>query len=191
MTRALQTAAAAALLAAPAAAVAASGGGDHHGPSWSLTLLGFVNFAIFAFVLYRFAWPLVRDYLAERRESVVRSLEAARRMKADAETLRAEFEARMRTLESEAARTREELLGIARLEADKLLEQARRAADRIRSDARLVADQEVAQARALLRREVADLIARRAAGVIEREITPDDQRRLMREFVGELREDRR
>jgi len=94
----------------------------------------------------------------------------------------------MRTLESEAQHTREELLAIARLEAGKILEQARRAAERIRNDAQLVAGQEVAQARTQLQREIGDLIAQRAASLVQREITPDDQRRLIREFVGEMRE---
>jgi F-type H+-transporting ATPase subunit b len=173
------------LAASPALAIAASGG-EHHEPTWRLTLLGFVNFALFFVVIRRYAWPLVRDFLVERREAVVKALEAARRTKAEAEELRAEFEARMRTLESETERTRQELLAIARLEADRLLEQAQRASERIRNDARLIADQEVAQARTLLQRELAELIAHRAAGLIEREITPDDQRRLIREFVGEL-----
>lgn len=188
MRRRSRTLLAAALLAALPTLAAAATGGEHHAPKWSLTILGFANFAIFAFIIRRYAWPLVRDFLLERRESVVKALEAARRTKAEADDLRAEFEARMRTLESEAERTREELLAIARLEAEKLLEQARRAAERIRNDARLVADQEVAQARASLQREAAELITERAAALIEREITPDDQRRLIRDFVGEMRE---
>jgi F-type H+-transporting ATPase subunit b len=175
------------LLLAPTLAIAATAG-EHHEPSWNLTILGFVNFALFLFVLYRYAWPLVRDYLVARRESIVRALEAARRAQAEAEELRAEYEARMRTLEDEAARTREELLAIARHEADRVIDQARRAAERIRRDAELVAGQEVAQARALLQRDVAELITRLAGALIEREITPDDQRRLIREFVGEMRE---
>jgi F-type H+-transporting ATPase subunit b len=174
-----------AVLATATPALAASGG--HHEPSWSLTLLGFVNLAIFLFILRRFAWPLIQNYLEERREAVVKELEAARQAKAAADELRAEFQARMQTLESEAERTREELLSIARLEAQRLLDQAQRAAERIRKDARLIADQEVAQARRLLQQETADLIADRATALLQREITPQDQQRLVQEFVAETR----
>jgi F-type H+-transporting ATPase subunit b len=167
--------------ASPARAAAAG----HHEPSWSLTLLGFVNLAIFLFILKRYAWPLVQSYLEDRRDAVVRELEAARQAKAAADQLRAEFEARMQTLESEAERTREELLSIARVEAQRLLDQAQRAAERIRKDARLIADQEVAHARRLLQQETADLIADRAAALLTREITPQDQQRLVQEFVRE------
>ena len=173
------------LLAFTVASPALAASGEHHEPSWSLTLLGFVNLAIFLFILHRYAWPLVQSFLQDRRDAVVKELEAARQAKAAADELRAEFEARMQTLESEAERTREELLSIARLEAQRLLEQAQRAADRIRKDARLIADQEVAQARRVLQQETADLIADRAAALLEREITPQDQQRLVQEFVAE------
>jgi F-type H+-transporting ATPase subunit b len=186
MTRTSMRFGSALLALAPAApAFAASAG--HHEPSWSLTLLGFVNLAIFLFILNRFAWPLVKNYLQERRDAVVKELEAARQAKASADELRAEFEARMQTLESEAERTREELLSIARLEAQRLLDQAQRAAERIRKDARLIADQEVAQARRQLQQETADLIADRATALLQREITPQDQQRLVQEFVTETR----
>lgn len=168
--------------------LAFAAGGGAHPPSWTLTILAAINFAIFALVLRIFAWPLVKNYLEERRDGIVKSLEAARQAELDAEQLRAEFEARMQTLESEAERAREELLSVARLEAERLLDQARRAAERIRSDARLVADQEVAQARRRLQEETAARITERAASLLERTITADDQRRLTREFIAETRE---
>ena len=128
-------------------------------PRGRLTLLAMVNFTLYAFVMYRFAWPPIVKYLKERRATVVAALEAAARAHAEAEALKAEFEAKLKNVEADAARARDELMEIARTEADHLLEQAKRSAERIRRDAQLVADQEIARARRLLQEEASQLIA--------------------------------
>jgi len=176
------------LLLAPSVAGAATGGGEEaHGPSWTLTLLGFVNFALYGYLMWRFAWPPIVGYLKDRRAQVVGALEAAARAHADAEQLKAEFQAKLATIEADAARARDELMEIARNEADRLLEQAQRSADRIRRDAQLVADQEVARARRVLQDEAAQLIAGIASELVAKQLTPDDQSRFIKDFLAETR----
>lgn len=175
------TLAGALLLVTAAHAEAAEG----HGPSWTLTLLGFVNFGIYAYVLRRFAWPSIVKYLKERRASVVTALESAARARAEAEALRAEFAAKLANVEADAARARDELMEIARTEADQLLAQAKRSAERIRRDAQLVADQEIARARRMLQEDAALLIAGIAGDVVSRQLTGDDQTRFVQGFIAE------
>jgi F-type H+-transporting ATPase subunit b len=159
----------------------------HREPTWTLTLLGFVNFAIYAFIMYRFAWPAVVKYLKERRATVVSALEAAARAHAEAEALKAEFEAKLKNVEADAARARDELLEIARNEADKMLAEANRSADRIRRDAQLVADQEVARARRTLQEDAAQLIAKIAGELVSQKLTTEDQTRFVQSFIAETR----
>jgi F-type H+-transporting ATPase subunit b len=172
------------LLAGPATASAAEG---HPAPSWTLTILGMVNFAIYAFIMYRFAWPPIVKYLKERRATVVAALEAAARAHAEAEALKAEFEAKLKNVEADAARARDELMEIARTEADQLVEQATRSAERIRRDAQLVADQEIARARRMLQEDAAQLITRIAGEVVSRQLTAVDQRHFVDSFLAETR----
>jgi F-type H+-transporting ATPase subunit b len=174
-----------AILFATASLALASEG--HREPTWSLTLLGFVNFAIYAYVMYRFAWPAVVKYLKERRATVVSALEAAARAHAEAEALKAEFEAKLKNVEADAARARDELLEIARNEADNLLAEAKRSADRIRRDAQLVADQEVARARRTLQEDAAQLIAKIAGELVAQKLTTEDQTRFVQSFIAETR----
>ncbi|MBY0275183.1 ATP synthase F0 subunit B [Candidatus Binatia bacterium] len=177
------------VLAWSALSFASEGGGGegHREPTWTLTILGFVNFAIYAFVMYRFAWPAVVKYLKERRASVVSALEAAARAHAEAEALKAEFQAKLANVEADAARARDELLEIARNEADHLLAEAKRSADRIRRDAQLVADQEVARARRTLQEDAAQLIAKIAGELVSQKLTGDDQTRFVQSFIAETR----
>lgn len=174
-----------AILFATASLALASEG--HREPTWSLTLLGFVNFAIYAYVMYRFAWPAVVKYLKERRATVLSALEAAARAHAEAEALKAEFEAKLKNVEADAARARDELLEIARNEADHLLAEAKRSADRIRRDAQLVADQEVARARRTLQEDAAQLIAKIAGDLVAQKLTTEDQTRFVQSFIAETR----
>lgn len=161
----------------------AAGGEGHHEPSWSLTLWGFANFGIFAFILWKFAWPLVVDYLRSRRLETIQALEAAAQAKREAEALKADFEIKMATLETESAKAREEILAIAQLEADRALEHAKATAERLRKDARLLADQEVARAKRALQDESAQLIAKIAGEIVGREMSDDDQQRFVGDFL--------
>lgn len=158
-----------------------------HERSWTITLLGFANFAIYAYVMYRFAWPPIVKYLKERRASVVSALEAAATAHAEAEALKAEFEAKLKNIEAEAARARDELMEIARTEADNLIAQATRSAERIRRDAQLVADQEIARARRVLQEEAASLITEIAGDMVSRQLTAGDQARFVETFLTQTR----
>jgi len=175
-------------IAAAESAVASEAGGEHHAPSITLFLLNCVNFAIYAFLLHRFAWPPIATYLRDRRAGVVAALEAARKAQAEAEAIKAQYQEKLRTLESDAARMRAEVLAIAEVEARNLLEQARHAADRVRNDARLVAEQEVTRARRVLQEESAALVARVAGELIAKQLTAQDQARFIADFVAQARE---
>ncbi len=166
----------------------ASESGGHHQPSWSLTLLAAVNFTIFAFILRRFAWPTIQSYLQDRRDRVVDALEAAATARREAADLRAEFDQRLRSIEADAIRMREELLAIAHKEAERVLAHAREAAERIRADARLVANEEIARARGLLQKECADRVAELAGEILRREFTAADQSRFVEDFIVRTRE---
>lgn len=179
-----------ALTGLPAIARAAeeAGHAEHHAPSPAGLVFPFINFSIYAFLMYKFAWPAIRTWLADRREGVVAALAAARQARADAEALKAAYEGRMRTLEADAARAREEVLATARLEAKNLLDQARQSAERIRNDAKLVADQEVARARRELQEEAAALVARLAGDLVSRQLDDADQSRFVADFVAQAKQ---
>lgn len=169
----------------------AAGGGDGHEPQWSLTFFAACNFAIYCWILKRFAWPLLVEFLEDRRQSVVEALEAAATARQEAQQLKAEFEHRMKTLESEAERARAEVLEIAETEARRMVEHAERAAEAIRNDARLVAEQEVARARQALQDESAELVTRMATELLSQQVSDDDRQRFVTDFLAQTREAQR
>ncbi len=159
-------------------------GAHHPGIPWAKLAFSLVNVSIFFYILRRGLWPSVRNYLSERRDTVRVALEKADRVRAEAETLRAEWQHRLDTLGAEL----EDMLRLARTdierERDQILAAARRTAEAIQRDAERTAENELREAREALRAEV----AKQALAIAER-IAPDrlsgaDQSRFVDEFIG-------
>ena len=187
-TASLAAVAAVALLATSALAEEQGHGGEEHGgPSLAGLVFAFINFVLFVLIMRRFAWPIVSSALRDRRERLMAALEAARQARAEAEAIKADFEARMRTLEADSARAREEILAVAETEARHVLEAARVSAERIRADARLVADQEVARAKREIQEEAATHVGQLAERIVSAQLTPSDQTRLVNDFLSEVK----
>jgi F-type H+-transporting ATPase subunit b len=145
------------------------------------------NFLLLLFILQRFAYrPLLR-MMDERRNRIRTDLDEARRLREEGERDRETYRLQ---------------LGRARDEARAVLEEANNVAARIREQAIIDAEQQNAvtlqrardeivrereHAIAELRREVADLAIIAATRVIRRNLTGEDQRRLVEEALAEVR----
>jgi F-type H+-transporting ATPase subunit b len=150
---------------------------------WTLLIFGIV-----VAVLYKFAWPNILGAV-EKREAHIRDLlESAERDRAEAATLAAE---NRRLVEETRARTQEalgeartqgekmhaEVLAAARTEQQELLERARRD---------IAAEREVALDS--VRRDAVELAMRAAEKLVRRSLDAEDNRRLVREFLGQVGE---
>ncbi|GMU23259.1 MAG: hypothetical protein AMXMBFR13_33410 [Phycisphaerae bacterium] len=150
---------------------------------WTLLIFGLV-----VLVLGRFAWKPMLTALQNRERYIRDSLEAARRDRHDSE-------ARLKEIEQRLSRAREE--------ASAIVEEGRRDAEsvkrRIEEEARHSAEallerakREIGIARdsALkdLYEQSADLAMNMAGSVLRRQISPEDQQRLISDALAELRE---
>lgn len=185
MTTAL-AALAAVLLAAP---IRASEGGASGGPFegdigtalWTLIIFGLV-----VFVLGKFAWKPILHGLSSREAFIRTSLEQARKDRDEAEARHKEYA--------------EKLLG-ARHEATAIIDEARRDAEAVRRKIEEEGRVEAAAALERAKREIgiaketaikdiyvlaATLSTRIAGRVLDREISPQDHERLIREAIAEL-----
>jgi F-type H+-transporting ATPase subunit b len=156
------------------------------GPNWVQLGVAVVNFALFIYLLVRFAKTPLLDFLGNRRRTYEEALAAARRREAEARQVFEEYSAKLVGVEEEAAR----ILKNADLEAQRrrtaVVEAARVAADKMKRDARLTIDSEVGRARTEIRTALARLVAERAQASLERALGPEDDRRLVDEFVRKL-----
>jgi F-type H+-transporting ATPase subunit b len=165
-------------------AVAAEEHAAHAAPSLGSLLLPTLNFAIFAGLFWYYAWPLIVGALAARRKLAEKEISEADETSRAAATMLADIEARRAGLRETGERLVRELRTDAERERERLLEAARQSADRIRKDAQLLGAQESEQAARRIREEVAAQVVSLVVAKLREQLTPGDEERFVREFVG-------
>ncbi|HYD50400.1 MAG TPA: ATP synthase F0 subunit B [Terriglobales bacterium] len=161
---------------------------DHHAAiPWSTLAFSAINLGIFLMILRRLALPPIRSWVAERRELVVRELEEATAIRGEAERMKAEWQRRLANLDDEIELMRAQAKQDIERERERILAAAHAAAAALQRDAQRLAAAEGKQLEAQLRAEA----ARKAVGIAEerirREWNDADQRRLVSEFLTQVR----
>jgi len=158
--------------------------GEHHAPSIATLLFPAINFTIFAFILWRYAWPAIRSTLADRRTRVEREM-------AEGETAHREASRALDEIRELRARTSEDaaaLLADVRKEAETqrraLIDAARKTAERIERDAGILGAHEGQRAAHALRADIAGRIVDEAAGLVRERFGETEQRRAVADFLG-------
>lgn len=165
-----------------------SAGVEEHAASVTEIIFPLINFVIFLYLIKRFLLPVVRSHLRSRREQIVAALGEADESKRRAGEMVRDYRARLGRMAEEANRLREELRADGEREKAKLLREAEELAGKIKADADFLAEQEIKLARQRLREEIARLAQEAAQKLIQSHLTPDDQKRLVEEFLSEVGE---
>ena len=163
---------------------ASEGGHGYHAPSIADLVWPAANFLLYCGLLWKLAWPAVRDGLAERRRVVEREIEAADRAETNARALFEEIRALRAGEEAEATRIRAEVRQEGERERDRLVEGARAAAGRIRENSRRLGEYEAMRSARAIREAVAGEAARRAADSLRTGIGEADEQRFLVDFLG-------
>jgi F-type H+-transporting ATPase subunit b len=184
----------------PQEAAAAHAGGEPHAAGHAaaepnifeyaldLTIWTIVVFLCLLFILGKYAWKPMLEGLKRREENIRAALDEAQRARADAERVRAEFQAEMnrasekvRDMLDEARKEslslKDEMLGQAKAEIQKERERLRREIETARD-----------QALQEIWNQAARLATSISAKAIRRQLTEEDHRRLVEESLAELRQ---
>lgn len=168
----------------------AAGGGEHHAPPVSDVIFPAINFLIYAFIIVKFVFPLVRGFLRSRREEVVSVITQASAKKQQAEALVREYKTKLAGVEEESAAILASWCEDAEREKGKLISEAQSMAAKIKEDAQFLADQEVKIARQKIREEMAGEAEAMAEELVRRHFTAADQNRLATEFIEQIGQSR-
>jgi F-type H+-transporting ATPase subunit b len=172
------------LLASPV--FAATAAAAEHATNWPLLGLQVLNTVVLVLILLRFTRRPIRDFLLQRSHRIRRQIDAAESRLREADAEIEQLRRRLARFEDEKqeiiARSGEQ----AEAERAQALERVRGTAERIREETRRVADQEIERARQELQSEAAELAVSLARDLLREQLTPDDDRRLLREYVDRL-----
>jgi len=157
------------------------------GGGWSKTLAKAVNFAALVGLLAYFLKTPIAGYLNSRSEAIRHDLVAAAKLRTDAEAQLADVSRKLAALPAELEalerRGREELANERTRLADATAREKQRLLDRTRREI----DLRFRVARRELTAHTAELAMRLARARVERDITPDDQTRLIDRYAAEVR----
>ena len=166
--------------------MAAAGGASGSILDTTLLVSTAVLFALFAWVLGKFAWKPLLKIVDEREEGIRDSVETAEKAAAEAKELLAKHQEMLRN----AGREREEILGRAVKEAETaradLVERARADAEHIVAKTREQMQHEKNQAIAELREQVADIAVEAAGKIVKSSLTPEAQKKLVDDYITSL-----
>jgi len=190
MIKTLRCVALVALLLGPTLALAS--GDAHHVDSTVLVKDFFyrcLNFLIMVVLLGYFITKPIRNGLKGRREGIEKMLAEAEQAKVAAEAKFSEYSAKLAKATEEIAEITASIHREGELERDRILAAAKELAGKIELEAEAKASTAVARARTELREEAVRLAVELAEGMLLKEVTAADQKRLVDEYmqkVGEL-----
>lgn len=164
-------------------AFAAEGG--HEGGSdliWRV-----INFAVLAGIIYFLLAKKLKNFLQERRESIKKAIEEAKTAKEEAEKKYREYDAKVQLLDKKVLEIANELKAEGIAEKDRLVADAQRAAEKIKEQARITIEQEIKKAKENIKAELAGIAVIMAEEILRKEIKPDDQERLIKEYLDKMR----
>jgi len=159
---------------------------EHHAPSITQILFPLGNFLIYAYIIKRFALPVVRDFLRSRREGILTSIESAAENKTQAEAVVSSYQAKLAGIQREVDAIQAELRADGEREKSKLIGEAETLATKIKEDASFLADQEVKTARQKIRFDMAVQAESTARELLGRHLLPGDQDRLAEDFIQSI-----
>ncbi|HSR10974.1 MAG TPA: F0F1 ATP synthase subunit B [Thermodesulfobacteriota bacterium] len=161
---------------------------EHEGGFGRAVIWQIVAFVIvLAFLIYALKKPVLA-FLAKRRQEISNALGEAKKRELEASRLLAEWEKKIESMTREIQELHNSIRQEGESERQKIIDRSVAEGERIRKQAQLIAEQEIKKAKDSLKKEIVDLSMQLADGLLKKSIQPQDQERLLREYIGRLKE---
>jgi F-type H+-transporting ATPase subunit b len=176
---------------------AADHGDEHHGPApinWTdlgdkhrpayIALL--VNFGLLVGLYYTLGKKPIAEGLKNRRITIGKDIEEARKMLAEAKERASKYQADLKNADADAATAKAALIAAGKGEVERLLAEANEKAERMKRDAVTLVEQERKQIHRDLLLETIDRSVEEATKTLEKVVTAEDHARLANDLLAEL-----
>ncbi len=165
----------------------AAGGGEEGGSHkfWDMVWRIF-NFIVLMALLWKLLADKIKKYFSDRRFEIAEMIEAADKARTDAEKQFADYQAKLQNIEADIQEIKQAIMGELEDEKKRIIEEGKLAAERIVEQAKWSAEQEILKAKNSLRNQVVDMAGDMASGLVTSSMTPEDQRRLIEEYLDKV-----
>jgi F-type H+-transporting ATPase subunit b len=155
-------------------------------PGLGLMIWTLIAFVLTMWVLSKFAFPRIQAALEERAEKVNNNIDESERLRAEADELLTEYRERLK----EAREQADDIMARARKSSEaassEAIAEGRAKRDDLVEAARKDIEAETKRSLEMIRKEVAELTVLATEKVARKSLTPDDQKRLVEEALGEV-----
>lgn len=145
-----------------------------------------VNFGLLVYLVRRMSKKPLQEFLDKRREEIESGILEATDEKRRAEAVFNEYSDRMKTLDRELAKLRQDVASAAEADRARIVAEADETVARLRKDTELLVARQAEELQTQIRREVVEAATAAAERAVREVSTPEDQRRLADAFVREL-----
>lgn len=152
---------------------------------WQI-LIALCNLVILFLLLKKFLFKPVKKTLEERQKAIDDQFAAAEEAQKTADDNKEQWEKQLATASDEAKDILKNAEETAAHRGDRIVADARDKADAILRQAESEADLERRKAQAEIKDNIIDISAELAGKMLEREINPDDHRRMIDAFIEEM-----
>lgn len=193
----------------------AAADGDHggsHGINWFYGLLGekpdldhptfawrtkgmppplaanLFNAGLLFFLLYRFGKKPIAEALVARRERIMRGMDEAGKMKAQAAEQLASYQSKLDKIDADVARIKRQTQDAAKAEREQILTDAKARRERMERETTLLIEQELKAAQQEIHQQTVRSAMSRARELLAAHVTGADHDRLSEEYLGQLAE---
>ena len=159
--------------------------GDGPGAEIFWQLVSFVLICVL--LIYVLKKPM-NAFLSKRRDEIKHSLDQAARKEEESEKGLQEWQQKINQLTQEINRLHDSIRQEGERERKTILERAQEAGQKIREETQALIEQEMKKARMILKKEMVDLSVKLAEDLLRAQTQPQDQERLVKEFIGRMKE---
>jgi len=146
-----------------------------------------LNAGILYWLLIKFGKKPISDALKARKLGIMKGMEEAARMKAEAEASLAKYKKQLDEIDSEVERIRREMKEAGEAESARILSEAKERRERMERDAHTLVEQELKAARETLMRETVRAAVKSAEATLVAKIGDADRQRLGDEFLASVK----
>ncbi|MBO8156633.1 MAG: F0F1 ATP synthase subunit B [Bacillaceae bacterium] len=147
-----------------------------------------IIFIVLLVLLKKFAWGPIMNMMKERETHIASEIETAEKNRQEAERMAKEAQEELKNTRNEAQQIIENAKQTAKEQEQAILQSARAEAERLKESALQEIQQEKENAVQALQDQVAALSVKIASKVIEKELSEQDQEKLINEYLKEVGE---